>query len=146
MRGAGQTALKDCVLIALEQHDTGVGDLVVVEGNAHLPFDVNRVFYIYDIPMGMHRGAHAHKECHQLIVAASGSFTVTLDDGRSTTEVVLNQPNAGLHIPPGIWASEVKFSGGAICLVLASHEYDERDYLRDYIGFRAWKNRQATAS
>ena len=96
----------------------------------------------YDIPGGEARGAHAHKECHQFLVAASGSFEVVLDDGVNKRTVLLNRPFYGLHIPPGIWAAEQGFSSGAICLVLASHVYDDDDYIRDYqefIKYRTWK-------
>jgi hypothetical protein len=90
------------------------------------------VFYLYDIPGGESRGAQAHKECHQFLVAGSGAFEVLLDDGKTKRQVLLNRPDMGLHIPPGIWAAEINFSSGSICLVLGSHEYDEGDYLRDY--------------
>ena len=87
---------------------------------------------MYDIPGGESRGAHAHKECHQYLIAASGSFEVSLDDGKTKRSVQLNRPYIGLHIPPGIWASEINFSSGSICLVLASHTYNETDYIRNY--------------
>ena len=90
------------------------------------------VFYLYDIPGGEDRGAHAHKECHQVLIAASGSFEVELDDGKNKRTVFLNRPYFGLHIPPGIWAAERGFSSGSICLVLASHTYSEVDYIREY--------------
>ena len=93
---------------------------------------MNRVFYLYDIPGGESRGAHAHKVCHQFLIAASGAFEVLLNDGKTQRQVMLNRPNQGLHIPPGIWASEINFSSGSICLVLASHPYDEKDYIREY--------------
>ena len=104
-----------------------------------IPFDVNRVFYLYDIPGGESRGAHAHKECHQFLIACSGSFDVILDDSNQKKKIQLNQPYLGLHIPPGIWASEVNFSSGAICLVLASHSYNEEDYIRRYQEFLKFK-------
>jgi dTDP-4-dehydrorhamnose 3,5-epimerase-like enzyme len=104
-----------------------------------LPFDVKRIFYLYDIPGGESRGAHAHKSCHQFLIAASGSFEVLLDDGRTKNSIWLNRADVGLHIPPGIWASEVNFSSGSICLVLASEEYDESDYLREYNDFQQYK-------
>jgi hypothetical protein len=97
------------------------------------------VFYTYDIPGGESRGAHAHKECHQFLVAASGSFEVALDDGRNKRTVLLNRPFYGLHIPPCIWAAEQGFSSGAICLVLASHKYDAQDYIRSYEEFFKYK-------
>ena len=100
-----------------------------------IPFDINRIFYLYDIPGGESRGGHAHKECHQFIIAASGSFEVLLDDGKTQRQVMLNRPYHGLYIPPMIWASEVNFSSGSICLVLVSHHYDADDYIRDYEQF-----------
>jgi oxalate decarboxylase/phosphoglucose isomerase-like protein (cupin superfamily) len=103
-----------------------------VHNTREVPFDVKRIFYLYDIPGGESRGAHAHKECHQFLVAASGSFEVLLDDGKTQRIVQLNRPYQGLHIPPMIWASEINFSSGAICLVLASEKYNEKDYIREY--------------
>jgi uncharacterized RmlC-like cupin family protein len=100
---------------------------------------VARLFYIYDIPGGRDRGAHAHKECHQFIVAASGSFKVEMDDGTQKKTVFLNRPYSGLYIPPGIWASEKEFSSGAICLALTSTKYNEDDYIREYKDFTLWK-------
>ena len=124
----------DCSVIDLGQINFDEGNLTVVENNK-FPFGVKRVFYLYDIAGGESRGAHAHRECHQFIVAASGSFEVLLDDGKFKRQVFLNRPNIGLHIPPRIWASEINFSSGSICLVLASHPYDENDYVRDYENF-----------
>lgn len=112
------------------------GHITVLNNEIEIPFSINRVFYLYDIPGGESRGAHAHKECHQFLVAASGSFEVLLDDGFTQRLVQLNKPNMGLHIPPGIWASEINFSSGAICLVMASHEYNEQDYIRDYESYK----------
>ena len=122
----------DCSLCELNKmHDTE-GNLTYMYENVHVPFPINRVFYSYDIPGGEDRGAHAHKECHQFLIAASGSFEVVLDDGINKRTVLLNRPFWGLHVPPGIWASEQGFSSGSICLVLASEGYDEEDYIRDY--------------
>lgn len=122
-----------CSLIELPKIKDRSGNITVVDhvDNA-LPFVVKRIFYLYDIPGGESRGAHAHKECHQFLIAASGSFEVLLDDGKIKRQVQLNRANLGLHIPPGIWASEINFSSGSICLVLASHCYNEKDYLRNY--------------
>ena len=117
-----------------------IGDNTVVENNSNFPFDVKRVFYLYDIAGGENRGAHSHKECHQFLIAASGSFEVSLDDGNYKRQIFLNRPDMGLHIPPGIWASEINFSSGAICLVLASHNYNEADYVRDYNTFQNIQN------
>lgn len=122
----------DCSLIELPKIKDRSGNITAIENNIHIPFAINRVFYLYDIPGGEDRGAHAHINCHQFLVAASGSFEVLLDDGKVKKTIMLNQPFRGLHIPPGIWASEINFSSGAICLVLASHKYDEMDYLRVY--------------
>lgn len=122
----------DCSLCELiKMHDTE-GNLTYIYENVHVPFPINRVFYSYDIPGGEDRGAHAHKKCHQFLIAASGSFEVVLDDGVNKRTVLLNRPFWGLHVPPGIWASEQGFSSGSICLVLASEGYDAEDYIRDY--------------
>lgn len=125
----------DCSLCQLNKFHDPEGNLTVVSENVHVPFPISRVFYSYDIPGGEDRGAHAHKECHQFIVAASGSFEVVLDDGTNKRTVTLNRPFWGLHVPPGIWASEQGFSSGSICLVLASHGYSEEDYIRSYDDF-----------
>ena len=122
----------NCDLITLSKIHDRKGNLTSIENTVEIPFDVKRVFYLYDIPGGESRGAHAHKECHQFLVAASGAYEVLLNDGKTQRTVFLNRPNVGLHIPPGIWASEINFSSGAICLVLASHTYNEEDYIRDY--------------
>lgn len=122
----------DCSLCELNKmHDTE-GNLTFMYENVHVPFPINRVFYSYDIPGGESRGAHAHKECHQFLIAASGSFEVVLDDGINKRTVLLNRPFWGLHVPPGIWAAEQSFSSGSICLVLTSHGYSEEDYIRSY--------------
>lgn len=129
----------DCSVIELPKHSFNAGNMSITENNINLPFEIKRVFYIYDIPGGEDRGAHAHKECHQFIIAASGSFEVEMEDGINKRFVSLNRPYYGLHIPPGIWAAEKGFSSGAICLVLVSHKFDETDYLRDYQKFKKWK-------
>ncbi|MBP7463341.1 MAG: WxcM-like domain-containing protein [Bacteroidales bacterium] len=122
----------DCSLIEMPRHANRAGNISVVENNINVPFPVKRVFYIYDIPGGEDRGAHAHKECHQFLIAVSGSFQVETDDGVNKRTISLSRPYYGLHVPPGIWAAEKSFSSGAVCLVLASHEYNESDYIRDY--------------
>jgi len=122
----------DCSVIELLKIETEGGNITPIQGNVNIPFDIKRVFYSYDIPGGEARGAHAHKECHQFLVAASGAYEVLLDDGVNKRTVLLNRPFYGLHVPPGIWASEQAFSSGSICLVLASHGYEEADYIRDY--------------
>ena len=118
----------DCPLIKLSE---GSEQIISAE-KGNMPFDVSRVFYSYDIPQGEARGAHAHKACHQLLVAVKGTFEVVLDDGTDTRVVLLDSPDCGLHVKPGIWAAEQNFTEGTICLVLASHGYDENDYIRDY--------------
>lgn len=134
-----EVSVFDCSIIHLPRIVDRAGNLTPVHNSVEVPFDMSRVFYIYDIPGGESRGAHAHRECHQLLIAASGAFEVLLNDGRAQRQVMLNRPYFGLHIPPGIWASEMNFSSGSICLVLASHPYQESDYIRhyqDYLHFR----------
>ena len=139
--GEGRSVF-DCSLCELNKMHDPEGNLTYMYENVHVPFPINRVFYSYDIPGGEDRGAHAHKECHQFIIAASGAFEVVLDDGVNKRTVTLNRPFWGLHVPPGIWASEQGFSSGSICLVLASHCYSEEDYIRDYDEFLEYvKNR-----
>ena len=125
----------DCSVIEMPKIADRSGNITPIEGSKNIPFDIRRVFYSYDIPGGESRGAHAHKGCHQFLIAASGSFEVLLDDGNNKRTVLLNRPFYGLHVPPGIWASEQGFSSGSICLVLASHGYDKEDYIRDYQEF-----------
>lgn len=132
----------DCSLCELSKFHDEEGNLTYMYENIHVPFPINRVFFSYDIPGGEDRGAHAHKECHQFIIAASGAFEVVLDDGVNKRTVSLNRPFRGLHIPPGIWASEQGFSSGSICLVLASHGYSEGDYIRDYEAFLEYVKRR----
>lgn len=122
----------DCSIIELPRIKERCGNITPIHGSKDIPFDMARIFYLYDIPGGEDRGAHAHKECHQLLIAASGSFEVELDDGRNKRTVFLNRPYFGLHVPPGVWAAEKGFSSGSICLVLASHTYCEDDYIREY--------------
>lgn len=125
-------SVHDCNILILPKIHNRAGNITPVHSNIEVPFEIKRVFYLYDIPGGESRGAHSHKECHQFLVAASGSFDVVVDDGKSKKVFNLNKPYFGLHIPPGIWAEEFNFSSGGICLVLASHNYDENDYLRSY--------------
>lgn len=122
----------DCSLCELNKMHDKEGNLTYMYENVHVPFSINRIFYSYDIPGGEDRGAHAHKKCHQFLIAASGSFEVALDDGVNKRTVLLNRPFWGLHVPPGVWASEQGFSSGSICLVLASDSYSEDDYIRNY--------------
>lgn len=131
--------IKDCKLLDLPKVYNRAGNITPIHPNIDIPFDIKRVFYIYDIPGGEERGAHAHIKCHQFIVAASGSFEVELDDGKDKKTIILNRSYVGLYIPPGIWAAEKGFSSGAVCLVFASHIYEEYDYLRKYEDFQKFK-------
>lgn len=126
----------DCSMIELDRHHSDRrGNLTVVENGKTLPFDVKRVYYLYDVPGGESRGAHAHKELSQLIIAASGSFTVTLDDSKCKRSFFLNRPYQGLYVKPGMWRTLEDFSSGAVCMVLASDVYKASDYIRTYEEF-----------
>lgn len=130
----------DCGIIELDRHHSQrKGDISVVENGETVPFDVKRIYYLYDVPGGANRGGHAHKALQQLIVAASGSFTVTLDDGHAKRSFTLNRPYQGLMVKPGIWRNLDDFSSGSVCLVLASDLYDAEDYIRDYKEFIAYR-------
>ena len=133
------TTVYDCSVIEMDKHHSDVGNITVVENDETIPFEINRVYYLYDIPGGEERGGHAHKTLRQLLVAASGSFDVVLNDGNVKRTFSLNRPYQGLLIVPGIWRELNNFSSGAICLVLASHPYDANDYIRDYAQFKNWK-------
>lgn len=135
-----KSSVYDCSIIELNKHHSDrKGNISVVENGVTVPFDVKRVYYLYDIPGGESRGAHAHKELKQLIVAASGSFNVTLDDGKVKRTFTLNRPYQGLLVVPGIWRDLNDFSSGAVCMVLASMPYDAKDYIRDYKEFIKYK-------
>ncbi len=130
----------DCSIIEFSKHHAPQGNLSVVQNDKDIPFSVQRIYYLYDVPGGESRGAHAHKELSQLIIAASGSFTVTLDDGRTKRTFLLNRPYQGLLVVPGIWRTLDDFSSGSVCLVLASQRYDKEDYIRNYEDFLDYKN------
>jgi hypothetical protein len=134
-----KTSVYDCSVIELPKIHNRAGNITPITNNENIPFDVKRIFYIYDIPGGEDRGAHSHKECHQFLIAASGSFEIEMDDGTNKRTVLLNRPYYGLHIPPGIWAAEKGFSSGSVCLVLTSHKYSESDYIRKYSEFKELK-------
>lgn len=108
------------------------GNLTVAEQMLNVPFDIKRVYWVYDIPAGENRGGHAHKQCRELIIAASGSFTVTVDDGRGKRTFLMNHPYQGLLVETDVWRTLDDFSSGAVCLVLASELFEEEDYIRDY--------------
>lgn len=137
----GKSSVNDCRLVELDKHHSDrKGNLTVVENGVTLPFDVKRVYYLYDVPGGESRGAHAHKELEQLIIAASGSFTVTLDDGKNKRSFFLNRPYQGLYVKPGLWRDLGDFSSGAVCMVLASEVYLKEDYIRDYKDFLVFRD------
>lgn len=128
-------ALTDCRIIDLPKITDVRGNLTFIEGGRHIPFDIRRVYYLYDVPGGASRGGHGHKALWQLMVAISGSFDVLLDDGAGKKTFTLNRPFEGLVICPMIWRELDNFSSGSVCMVMASEVYDEADYFRDYAGF-----------
>ena len=132
--------VQDCKIVDLPIVHNESGSITVLENSSNIPFDIKRVYYLYDVPMGAERGGHAHYELQQYVVAASGSFTFVLDDGNEKKEVFLNHPNKALHIVPGIWREMKDFSSGSVCLVLASIEYTEKDYIRNYQDFINYRN------
>jgi hypothetical protein len=133
-------SIYNCCVIELDKVHNRSGNLTAVEDRMEIPFDVKRLYYLYDVPGGAERGGHAHRNLHQLIVAASGCFDVVLDDGKNRKVVELNRPYYGLLVVPGIWRELINFSSGAICLVLASEKYDASDYIRDYDDFLKYSN------
>lgn len=137
-----KSTVYDCTMVELDKHHSDrKGNISVVRNSKTIPFGIKRTYYLYDVPGGESRGGHAHRELSQLIVAASGSFTVTLDDGNVKRTFVLNRPYQGLYVVPGIWRTLDDFSSGAVCLVLASQGYDESDYIRNYNDFIRYKNK-----
>lgn len=129
------TTIDDCKIIDLRKISDPRGNLTVIEENKDIPFDIKRVYYLYDVPGGESRGAHAHKNLYQLIIAASGSFSVTLDDGRNKRSFMLNRSYYGLLVVPGIWRVLDDFSSGSVLLCLASELYYPEDYIRNYCDF-----------
>lgn len=127
--------ISDCKILELPKIENHMGNLTFVENQNHIPFDIKRVYYLYDVPGNAARGAHAHKNLHQLIISASGSYDVTLDDGMEKKTFHLNRSYFGLYVPPMMWRDLDNFSSGAVCLVLASELYDPDDYIRDYDEF-----------
>jgi oxalate decarboxylase/phosphoglucose isomerase-like protein (cupin superfamily) len=134
-----QFTVFDCHIIHFPKIHNRAGNITPIQNSIEIPFDVKRVYYLYDIPGGESRGAHAHRNLQQVIIAGSGSFDVTLDDGKNKKTVSLNRPYFGLHIYPGMWRDISNFSSGAICLVLASEKYEASDYIRAYEDFLQFK-------
>jgi hypothetical protein len=129
--------LSDCRLIALPKIEDGRGNLTYIESTRHVDFEIQRVYYLYDVPGGADRGGHAHRTLRQLIIAVSGSFDVIIDDGRERSTIHLNRSYSGLYLAPMVWREIENFSGGSVCLVLASAHFDESDYIRDYDDYRS---------
>lgn len=130
------SSIDQCKIIDFGKHHHPNGNLSVAENRDSVPFDIKRVFYIYDVPGGEERGGHSHKSLQQVIIAISGAFDVLLDDGVNQRNVTLNRPYLGLLVTPGVWSKEHNFSSGSVCLVLASDHYDESDYVRNYDEFK----------
>jgi hypothetical protein len=137
-------SIYNCCVIELNKVHNRSGNLTAIEDRMEIPFDVRRLYYLYDVPGGAERGGHAHKKLQQLIVAASGCFDVVLDDGKNRKVVELNRPYFGLHVVSGIWRELINFSSGAICLVLASEKYDALDYIRDYDEYLKYNNENSS--
>ena len=133
----------NCSIVELPKIHNRTGNITVIENQIHAPFDVKRVYYLYDVPGGAERGGHAHKELQQFIVAVSGAFDVMIDDGVNKKIVHLDRPYIGLHVVPEIWRELLNFSSGAICVVLASHLYDKNDYIREYETFKNFKKQRS---
>lgn len=135
MISQGEAMIEDCRVIDLPIISDPRGNLTFIESGRQIPFNIQRIYYLYDVPGGAERGGHAHKDLHQLIVAASGSFDIKLDDGREKRTFSLNRSYQGLYVCPMIWREISNFSSGSVCMVLASNLYDENDYYRDYNQF-----------
>lgn len=129
----------DCSILQLPKIHNRSGNITTIENSINLPFAVKRIYYLYDIPGGEARGGHAHKELQQLIIAASGSFDIIVDDSKTKRTFHLSRPYMGLLMPSGLWRELDNFSSGSICLVLASHEYNEGDYIRSYSDYKSYK-------
>ena len=134
--------IDDCRIISLDRHHHANGNLTAINTGVELPFDLQRTFYIYDVPGGAERGGHSHYTCHEFIIAISGSFDVTVDDGTEQRTFTLNRPYQGLLVVPGIWRTLQNFSSGSVCLALASHHFDENDYVREYEDFLRLKKKE----
>ena len=133
------STVNDCKIIQLSKIHNRAGNITIIENNLDIPFEVKRIYYLYDIPSNETRGGHGHKELYQLVIGASGSFYINLNDGVNDKKIFLNRPDVGLLIVPGIWRDLSDFSSGSICLVFASEIYSENDYIRDYDEFMTLK-------
>jgi len=133
-------SVDDCVIVDLSKINSDAGNITVLENKQNIPFEVKRIYYLYDVPMGSERGGHSHYDLQQYVIAVSGSFTFVLDDGKKKREVFLNNPTKALHIKSNIWREMKDFSSGSVCLVLASHIYNEDDYIREYDDFLSFVN------
>ncbi len=129
-------SLKDCKMITLPKIEDYRGNLTFIEQNNHIPFEVKRIYYLYDVPGGGLRGGHAHKNLHEFIIAANGSFDVILKDGENESRTHMNRSYYGLYVPPGVWRELDNFSSGSVTLVLASDFFNEEDYIREYKDFQ----------
>lgn len=134
-----KSSVFNCTLLDLPKILTEGGNITALNNNIDLPFDIKRVYYLFDVPSGESRGGHGHINLQQLIIAVSGSFDIIIDDGNVKRTFHLSRPNIGLFLPCGLWRELVNFSSGSICLVLASQEYDKNDYIRDYNKYLLWK-------
>jgi hypothetical protein len=132
----------DCNIVGLEKVKNRAGNLSSVQNLNNIPFEINRVYYIYDVPGGSDRGGHAHKELEQFVIAVSGAFDVLLDDGVNKTTIRLDRPNNALHIKKGIWRETRNFTSGSICMVIASHPYDPDDYINEYENFKLYRHQK----
>lgn len=130
-----KNTIYNCNIFQLPKIHNRAGNITALENNITIPFDIKRVYYLYDIPGGVDRGGHAHKKLIQFVLSVSGSFDVLIDDGTNKKIIHLDRPNIGLQIIPGIWRELMNFSSGSVCLVLASEQYDENDYIRNYVNF-----------
>jgi hypothetical protein len=139
-----ESTVDQCHIIELNKVHNRAGNLTIVQNHDAIPFSTERIYYLYDVPSDAERGGHGHIALYQLIIAASGSFTITLNDGNTTKSFMLNNPNKGLVIVPGIWRELSEFSSGSVCLVLASMKYEASDYIRDYNAFINYKNDSPT--
>jgi hypothetical protein len=138
------STIQHCKIVGLPKIHNRAGNLTALNNDEDIPFEIKRVYYLYDIPCGETRGGHAHRELYQLIIAASGSFDVVLNDGKHVKAITLNRPDTGIYIVPGIWRDLRNFSSGSICLVLASIFYDQDDYIRDYVEFINYKKHDSS--